>query len=80
MSEEEEELTPQEQQMQVDADERKKQIKDGWSEAEEARRRVGNGGCVPWTLPEYYVAYVSADTTNLSRRKNRRTKIYKPLP
>jgi hypothetical protein len=63
----------------IDIEMRTKEIRAKWSAEEEANRLVGTGGRIPWTLPEYYVEYVSADPGSISHRKHIKTKIYKRL-
>lgn len=53
------------------------EIRAGWSETEKEARIVGNGGFVPWSVPSYYTVYVPGQP--LVRKREKRTKIYKPL-
>ena len=62
----------------TEVEERAAQIRAGRSDDEEAKRRVGDGGCIPWSVPEYGAFYISGQPGH--RRKERLTKIYRRLP
>ena len=72
-----EELEAIQQEMQ-EVEERTKQIRAGWSPEEMAKRVVGSGGHIPWTVPEYTAVYVAPDPAAPSRRE-KRTKVYRRL-
>lgn len=58
------------------------QIKAGWSKKVAADRHVGPDIRIPWTIPEYVTAYVTAYPPledSDSSRNQKRTRVYKAL-